>query len=658
AIGFTHHPEDALNVAIQFRKTVTANQHNDYPDIQVRVGIHLGPINIFQDMNGRNNMVGDGINDAQRVMSFAGIDQIYISRSYFDFISRLSIEYANLFSYMGSLKDKHGREHPVYKLVDMVAHGAANETPLGNSAALDVKLEPFTIPGAAAPSATPVEHSMLNMGKDDDALLNDIGKFTQPEVPVSEHAPSTTPSSKKVKSQMEEVKLSIDEIKKLEHTQAKVWAEAEQRAKKVAKAKALWDVGQPLPATKVSTPLMRVKRKPFPWIKLVVGLVFVLLIVLLAAPFVVPTRDYVPRIERLLSSIMQQPVYIGRLEGRLLPTPRLDLIDMSIGEAKQIKSRLTRVNFAIPTLFTEVKSIDSVELQGVQINGIALQQISAWLQKAAADVKYPISRILLSEGKLEAEGFELSGVGGVLNFNQVGKFTAKLYAEGSKFTLDINSALGRKTGVFVSVRGSALPLLPSWIFDDLTAKGELTDKELVITELDSHILGGTLSGNARLGWGSGWQAQGLLVVETINIQNMLKSLSGDMSGTARFQMQSTSLAKLADAATLEGSFVIKKGVVNGIDMVETTRLRSTENMPGGRTHFDELRGNLSYARGTYTYRQLKMTGGVLTAKGRLNYAEQQVAGSIIADLTMREEMAPVALELGGTRDNPTLRVVR
>ncbi len=67
----------------------------------VRIGIHLGPVNIVKDMNGQSNMVGDGINDAQRIMSFASSDTIYISRSYYDVVSRLSTEYANLFVYRG-----------------------------------------------------------------------------------------------------------------------------------------------------------------------------------------------------------------------------------------------------------------------------------------------------------------------------------------------------------------------------------------------------------------------------------------------------------------------------------------------------------------------------------------------------------------------------
>ena len=114
AIGFLQHPEDALDVAMKFRAAVTANNHRDYPELKVRAGIHLGPVNVMKDMNDNLNMVGDGINDAQRIMSFAGIDQIYVSRSYFDVISRLTADSARLFKYNGTQKDKHGRDHQVY----------------------------------------------------------------------------------------------------------------------------------------------------------------------------------------------------------------------------------------------------------------------------------------------------------------------------------------------------------------------------------------------------------------------------------------------------------------------------------------------------------------------------------------------------------------
>ena len=701
AIGFMQHPEEALKVAMRFRNAVIANQHNDYPELKVRIGIHLGPISVVQDINGLSNMVGDGINDAQRVMSFAGADQVYISRPYYDFISRLSSEYTSLFHYQGALQDKHGREHPVYKLVDMAVPVAEGELQQADTDATELKLEPFslTFPEATKSPASTVAHSGLGLQKSDVALMNDIGKFIQPEekkkspdaktsvqsqaqvvTPASGHAPETTLSRETVKSDAEEHKPSgetpshstrlsknsnqvagyANEVKRLEEAQAKVWAEAEQRAKEANKAKAVWDADlppEPQPAVKKTAPVARVKRKPLPWFKLVAGTIAVVLIVLFVAPFVVPTKEYVPGIAKLLSGKLHQPVYIGRLEGRLLPTPRLDLIDLAIGGNKQIKAKLARLHFAIPALFTVVKSIDSLELEGVEIDAAALQQASELLQQAASDIDYPIARILLKEGKLETEGFKLSGVGGELNFNQAGKFSrAKFHAEGNKYELELESAPLYKTRVSISVHDSALPLLPNWVFDNLTAKGEMAGNELVITELDGHIMGGTLLGNARLGWRSGWRAQGSLVAKTITMQNMLKVLSGDMDGTARFQMQAASLAHLADAATLDGSFVIKNGVINGIDIGETARLHRAENMPGGRTHFDELSGELSYDKDAYAFRKLKLSAGVLAAKGTLDYSGQQAAGSITAELDFHEAIGPVSLVLGGTRDNPTLVV--
>jgi hypothetical protein len=80
------------------------------------LGINLGPVKLVQDINGQRNLIGDGINVAQRVMSFAKPGQVLVSRSYFEVISRLSQEYAKLFHYEGSRADKHVREHQVYSV--------------------------------------------------------------------------------------------------------------------------------------------------------------------------------------------------------------------------------------------------------------------------------------------------------------------------------------------------------------------------------------------------------------------------------------------------------------------------------------------------------------------------------------------------------------
>jgi hypothetical protein len=71
-------------------------------------------VKLVKDINGHPNIIGDGINVAQRIMSFARPGQIVVSRSYYDVVSNLASEYAKLFTYEGSRTDKHVREHEIY----------------------------------------------------------------------------------------------------------------------------------------------------------------------------------------------------------------------------------------------------------------------------------------------------------------------------------------------------------------------------------------------------------------------------------------------------------------------------------------------------------------------------------------------------------------
>lgn len=131
ALSFIGDPEDALFVGMNMRDmlkdlTPGALAPNDEStssssDLFLRIGINLGPIKLVRDINGQPNIVGDGINVAQRIMSFARPGQVVVSRSYFDVVSVISDEYAQLFKYEGSRTDKHVREHEIYVVGDSAA---------------------------------------------------------------------------------------------------------------------------------------------------------------------------------------------------------------------------------------------------------------------------------------------------------------------------------------------------------------------------------------------------------------------------------------------------------------------------------------------------------------------------------------------------------
>lgn len=114
AISFLGDPEAALFAGLSLREALEAPQPEDAPQPRMRIGINLGPVKLVKDLNAQPNIIGDGINVAQRVMSFAQPGQILVSRSYYEVVSCLSEEYGRLFRYEGSRTDKHVREHEVY----------------------------------------------------------------------------------------------------------------------------------------------------------------------------------------------------------------------------------------------------------------------------------------------------------------------------------------------------------------------------------------------------------------------------------------------------------------------------------------------------------------------------------------------------------------
>ena len=121
AISFIGDPEDALFVAADLRDVIAKETEAIDLELATRMGVNLGPVRLVKDINGQPNIIGDGINVAQRVMSFAKPGQVLVSRSYYEVVSRLSEESSKLFTYEGSRTDKHIREHEVYGVGNIAA---------------------------------------------------------------------------------------------------------------------------------------------------------------------------------------------------------------------------------------------------------------------------------------------------------------------------------------------------------------------------------------------------------------------------------------------------------------------------------------------------------------------------------------------------------
>src|SRR6266496_5196134 len=74
ALLFFHSPEEPVRCALEISRIL-----QDHPHIQVRMGVHSGPVNRVTDVNDKTNFAGSGMNVAQRVLDCGDAGHILLS---------------------------------------------------------------------------------------------------------------------------------------------------------------------------------------------------------------------------------------------------------------------------------------------------------------------------------------------------------------------------------------------------------------------------------------------------------------------------------------------------------------------------------------------------------------------------------------------------
>jgi TolB-like protein/Tfp pilus assembly protein PilF/class 3 adenylate cyclase len=74
ALLFFHSPEEPARCALEISRAL-----REHPEIQLRMGIHSGPVNRVTDVNDKTNFAGAGINVAQRVLDCGDAGHILLS---------------------------------------------------------------------------------------------------------------------------------------------------------------------------------------------------------------------------------------------------------------------------------------------------------------------------------------------------------------------------------------------------------------------------------------------------------------------------------------------------------------------------------------------------------------------------------------------------
>lgn len=110
ALAFFGDAESAVRCA---QELSTALQQTR--DVQLRMGVHTGPVYRVTDINANRNVTGGGINMAQRVMDCGDAGHILISKATADVLHQLA-SWREMLHDLGIVEVKHGVKLPIFNL--------------------------------------------------------------------------------------------------------------------------------------------------------------------------------------------------------------------------------------------------------------------------------------------------------------------------------------------------------------------------------------------------------------------------------------------------------------------------------------------------------------------------------------------------------------
>ena len=459
------------------------------------------------------------------------------------------------------------------------------------------------------------------------------------------------------KQRLEQEALEQEEAQRLAAEQAAAWAEAEQRAAQQSKLETEQTALQAaLAQAKAQQQASgRRQRRSLPIGKILGGLFALALVLVFVLPLFWPMDEYISPIEQRLSERLGESVKVGGLKASLLPLPKLEIRQITVGSNQALSVASATLRFDPLTLFSPDKVIDETVLQGVVIDGQQLEKVMGWLNGLSGNASFSLRQLNLQDVQIKTTGIVLPQLKGSALF-EGGEFARLvLHDETDKMHVDLKSVSGRLQIAF-GIRENSLPLLPQVKFSDFNATGEIMQGGMVLSELDAHAYNGIWSGSGKLSWGKEWSAEARIDARTMDMDKMLPQygLAGEVFVNGVFSSRGASLSGLADALRLEATFEAKRGVINGIDMVETARLLSREHLVGGRTHFDQMNGSLLLENHVVRLRQIKISSGMLNASGSFDIANDgRLSGSFNSEIKMRAGNNP--LVLSGTLKVPKLQ---
>lgn len=367
---------------------------------------------------------------------------------------------------------------------------------------------------------------------------------------------------------------------------------------------------------------------------------------------------FIEHVETLASKNIGERTKIHKMHTSLLPTPRLVLDHVDVGNASDIQIKSVSLALSWSTLFTEPTPINQIELASMSVTPSQIKRIAGWLTHMQAQSEVQVTRLALRDITIQLSKTKLPPFQAAISLTPAGKVASATVSLVDQDVSATFTPLGDYYKCSLQAKRFTLPIGAPVMLQALKAEGVVDSDVLHIEHIQANLYGGSMEGNASFSWANDWQIAGKLNIKDASLNGLMPNFSaiqakGDLTTEVDFSTNAQDIESIFDKPTLKARFTIDKGEVGWIDIIRAIQVAKKNMAINGATNFDLLTGQLSVNNGRYTYEQLTLKSGNMRATGAFAIQEsQQLKGSIRVNLNTPSRNVKSTLQLSGSTTHP------
>jgi hypothetical protein len=360
---------------------------------------------------------------------------------------------------------------------------------------------------------------------------------------------------------------------------------------------------------------------------------------------VMPMSGYIPAVEKMVSNTLGEPVTIGSMKMSVLSGLQFKLGNVNIGTTQDVSLKEVLVTPELGSLFGDKLVLNSVRADGGTMVREALVRMPAWLDTSMAHQRIRVRKLRLRGVKLEMRTIDLPSLNADVDFRRDGAID--------------NS--GSVTEVAIRASKWTAPIGAPFELSDFTGKGTIAGSTINLSEWEAGVYGGQAKGTAAISWTPRWSLTSQFEFVRVETEELLAAfsdtakVSGSASGRGSLSAQSGSIDGLLDRPSVQASFTLKKGTVDGVDLANALQAGRAGSQ-GGSTRFEELTGEVTVTNGRFSYRNVELAAGILSARSNFNISSNQdLSGRVSVTLRSPARRLSANLNVSGNLGGATLK---